>query len=62
MIKQANNYNMGVLGGGGGTEVSRYIVRCPDGNHLGYPHWDKDILNFINVRTQLHNVLNILKS
>ena len=29
-----------------GTEVPRYIVRCPDGNHLGYPYWDKVILNF----------------
>ena len=35
---------MGVLGG---TEVARYIVRCPDGNHLGYPYWDKVILIFV---------------
>ena len=52
-------YDMGVLGG---TQVSMYIVRCPDGNHLGCPYWDKVILNFLNVRTQLHNVFNNHKS
>ena len=45
-----------------GTEVSRYIVRCPDGNHLGYPYWDKVILNFLNGRTRLHDVFNKHKS
>ena len=39
-----------------------YILRCPDGNHLGYPCWDKVILNFLNGRTQLHDVFNIHKS
>ena len=43
LIKQANNY---IIWSSGGTEVSRYIVRCPDGNYLGYPYWDKVILNF----------------
>ena len=42
--------------------MSRYIVRCPDGNHLGYPYWNKGILNFLNSRTRLHDVLNIHKS
>ena len=53
---------MGVLGG---TEVSRYtdLVRWPDGNHLGYPYWDKVmLLIYLNVRTQLHNVFNNHKS
>ena len=44
------------------TEKSRYIVRCPNGNHLGYPFWDKVILNFLNGRTQLHDVFNKHKS
>ena len=27
--------------------MSRYVVRCPDGNHLGYSYWDIEvILNF----------------
>ena len=38
--------------------MSWYILRCPDGNHLGYPYWDKVILNIWNGRTQLHDVLN----
>ena len=38
--------------------MSWYIVRCPDGNHLGYPFWDKVILNFLNDRTQLHDVFD----
>ena len=42
--------------------MSRYIVRCPDGNHLGYPYWDKAILNFLNGRTRLHDVFNKHKS
>ena len=45
-----------------GTEMSRYKVRCPDGNHLGYPYWDKVILNFFNGRTHLHDVFNKHKS
>ena len=45
----------GVLGG---TEVSRYIVRCTNGYHLGYPYWDKVILSFLNGRTRLHDVFN----
>ena len=39
-----------------------YIVRCPDGNHMCYPYWDKVMLNFLNVRAQLHNVFNNHKS
>ena len=42
--------------------MSRYIVRCPDGNHLGYPYWDKVILNFLNGRTRLHHLFNKHKS
>ena len=43
--------------------MSRYIVRCPDGNHyLGYTYWDKVILNFLNGRTRLHDVFNKHKS
>ena len=42
--------------------MSRYIVRCPDGNHVGYPYWDKVILNFLNGRTRLHDVFNKHKS
>ena len=43
--------------------MSRYVVRCPDGNRLGYPYWDIEvILNFSNGRTRLHNVFNKLKS
>ena len=42
--------------------MSRYIVRCPDGTHLGYPYWDKVILNFLNGRTRLHDVFNKHKS
>ena len=42
--------------------MSRYIVRCLDGNHLGYPSWDKVILNSFNGRTQLHDVFNKLRS
>ena len=38
--------------------MPRYIVRCPDGNHLGYPYWDKVILIFLNGRTRLHDVFN----
>ena len=45
-----------------GIEVSWYIVRCPDGNHLGYPYCDKVIINFFNGRTQLHDVFNKHKS
>ena len=45
-----------------GTEVSRYIVRCPDGNNLGFPYWNKVMLIFLNDRTQLHNVFNNHKS
>ena len=37
-------------------------MRCPDGNHLGYPYWDKVILNFLNGRTRLHGVFNKHKS
>ena len=40
--------------------MSRYIVRCPDWNNLGYPYWDKVILNFLNGR--LHDVFNKHKS
>ena len=42
--------------------MSRYIVRCPDRNHLGYPYWDKVILKFLNGRTRLHDVFNKYKS
>ena len=42
--------------------MSRYIVRCPNVNHLGYPYWDKVILIFLNCRTQLHNVFDKHKS
>ena len=42
--------------------MSRYIVRCPDGNHLGYPYWDKVILDFLNGRTRLHDVFNKCES
>ena len=42
--------------------MSRYIVRCPHGNHLGYPYWDKVILNFLNGGPQLHDVFNKHKS
>ena len=38
--------------------MSRYIVRCPDGNHQDYPYCDKVILNFLNGRTRLHDVFN----
>ena len=37
-------------------------MRCPDGNHLGYPYWDKAILNFLNGRTRLHDAINKHKS
>ena len=39
-----------------------YIVRCPDGNQLGYPYSDKVIFNFLNGRTELHDVFNKHKS
>ena len=55
LIKQGNRY---IIWSSWGTEVSWYIVRCPDGNHLGYPFWDKVILNFWNDRTQLHDVFD----
>ena len=42
--------------------MSRYIVRCPGGNHLGYPYRDRVILNFLNGKTQLHGVFNKHKS
>ena len=45
-----------------GTEVSRYIVRCLDGNHLGYPYWDKALLNFLNGIIRLHDAFNKHKS
>ena len=47
-----------------GTEVSWYILRCPDGNYLGYPYSDTGtvILNFWNGRAQLHDVFNKHKS
>ena len=38
--------------------MSRYIVRGPDGNHLGYQYWDKVILNILNGRNPLHDVFN----
>ena len=38
--------------------MSRYIVRCPNGYHLGYPYWDKVILSFLNGRARLHDVFN----
>ena len=38
--------------------MSWYIVRCPDGNQLGYPYCDKVIFNFLNGRSQLHDVFN----
>ena len=53
---------MEFLGGGGGADVFLYILRCPDGNPLGYPCWDKFILNFLNGRTLLHYVFNKHKS
>ena len=42
--------------------MSRYIVRCPDGNHLGYPYWDKALLNFLNGIARLHDAFNKHKS
>ena len=47
-----------------GTGMSWYILRYPDGNHLGYPYWDKVTLIVLNskVGTQLHNVFNKHKS
>ena len=42
--------------------MSSNIVRCPDGNHMGYPYWDKVILIFLNGRTRLHDVFNKHKS
>ena len=42
--------------------MSWYIVRCPNGNHLGYPYCDKVILNFLNGRTQLHDVFEVFFS
>ena len=42
----------------GALNCLRNTVRCPDGNHLDYPYWDKVILNFLNGRTRLHDVFN----
>ena len=39
-----------------------YIVRCPYGNHLGYPFWEKVMLIFLNGRTRLHDGFNEHKS
>ena len=38
--------------------MSWYILMCPDGKHLGYPYWDKVILNSLNGRTRLHDVFD----
>ena len=44
-----------------GTEVSRYILRCPGGT-IWAIHTGTVIFNFSNGRTRMHNVFNKHKS
>ena len=42
--------------------MSRYIVRCPDGNHSGLSILGQSHTQFLNGRIRLHDVFNKHKS